>query len=557
MKLRSKAVAASLVALVSLVSLAGTAHAAAPPFEPDPSSIGSLKFFDAAGNQISGGLITDAPFAAYVQATTAGRAGDTKATLFGYLPKNGVAIGAWTGEALTGSNTYPNAAAPGALGSSPLPLITGAPADGQALNILIGDLPNTATDAYQGLYQLRLLTSGPGQPADSAHYDSVDIQITGNTWSVVYPAIAAGAPTTTTLAATPASPQQFGTPVTLTATVAPTATGSVQFFDGATAIGTQPLSGSAASLVTSTLSVGTHSLTAHYTSSSIALANSVSAPVSYVVSPSPASPTTISLAVNPGTATAFSPVTFTATTTAGVAGTVSFSDSVAGFIGTTAAGTDSFTLATSLLGEGAHTVTATFNPTDLAAHSPSTNTAPPFTLTAPAFTPDPQTIRASIPAGTLVISTPYTPASPLDLGPLTLSSSATQFSGSAPFTDISVTDTRAGNLPWTAKALAGPLSSGTNSINGQNVGLTGLIADPIAGNALTAASVVATNNPAADPAVTPADPGNLGLGGSAPHTVLFAAQGLGSIGFHGILTLNAPSSTPAGTYTGTVTFTIG
>ncbi len=97
-----------------LAGSGGAALAAAPPWEPDPSSIGGLTFYDAAGNQITGGNINDAPFATYVQAGAAGRAGDTKATLFGYLPKNGVAIGAWTGEALSGSPTYPNASAPGA-----------------------------------------------------------------------------------------------------------------------------------------------------------------------------------------------------------------------------------------------------------------------------------------------------------------------------------------------------------------------------------------------------------------------------------------------------------
>ncbi len=43
---------------------------------------------------------------------------------------------------------------------------------------LISDFPNTATDAYQGLYQIRVKTSGVGQPPD-ATYDSADILVTG------------------------------------------------------------------------------------------------------------------------------------------------------------------------------------------------------------------------------------------------------------------------------------------------------------------------------------------------------------------------------------------
>jgi len=72
------------------------------------------------------------------------------------------------------------------------------------------------------------------------------------------------ASTTTTLTSNhnPANNQQ---PVTFTARVSSsTATGSVQFFDGATSLGSAPLSGGVASLTTSNLSAGSHSVTANY-----------------------------------------------------------------------------------------------------------------------------------------------------------------------------------------------------------------------------------------------------------------------------------------------------
>ena len=100
--------------------------------------------------------------------------------------------------------------------TSSLPLVTLTSGD-ETIAALAGDLPNTATDAYQGLYQLRLKTSGPGQPAGCT-YDSADILITGTPGSVVYPAPVATA-TSTSLTSTPASPQQAGTSVTLNATV--------------------------------------------------------------------------------------------------------------------------------------------------------------------------------------------------------------------------------------------------------------------------------------------------------------------------------------------------
>ena len=70
---------------------------------------------------------------------------------------------------------------------------------------------------------------------------------------------------TTTLTSNP-DPSRRGQTVTFSATVAPsTATGTVQFFDGSTSLGTATLSGGTASLPTSKLTtVGTHSITARY-----------------------------------------------------------------------------------------------------------------------------------------------------------------------------------------------------------------------------------------------------------------------------------------------------
>ncbi len=58
---------------------------------------------------------------------------------------------------------------------------------------------------------------------------------------------------------------QYGDPVTLTATVAPSsATGTVVFSNGSTALGTGTVSGGTATLSTSALSVGTYTMTASY-----------------------------------------------------------------------------------------------------------------------------------------------------------------------------------------------------------------------------------------------------------------------------------------------------
>ncbi|WP_127573630.1 S8 family serine peptidase [Georgenia faecalis] len=98
--------------------------------------------------------------------------------------------------------------------------------------------------------------------------------------------------TTTTLAVS--GDRTAGEELTLTATVAPPeATGTVTFFDGATELGSAPVTGGTAS-ITATLSAGSHTLTARFTPATAAFGPSTSAPVTVVVGQS-ASTTTLTL----------------------------------------------------------------------------------------------------------------------------------------------------------------------------------------------------------------------------------------------------------------------
>ena len=166
-----------------------TVPATPPPYQPigNPPAIGTLKFFNAAGVQITGGSINDAPFAAYVQSSAPGRVGDTKATLFGYLPKAGIDWDGWSGDQLSASTVYPSLSAPAALASSSLPLVSLTAGDGP-IAALQATYPHTEapSNAYYGLYNLRVKTSGPGQ-AVGPTFAQADIKITGSTWTVVYP----------------------------------------------------------------------------------------------------------------------------------------------------------------------------------------------------------------------------------------------------------------------------------------------------------------------------------------------------------------------------------
>ena len=96
---------------------------------------------------------------------------------------------------------------------------------------------------------------------------------------------------TTTVVTSSNSPSLSGVPVTLTATVAPSApsvgvpAGTVTFKDGTVTLGTATLTGGVAAITTSTLSTATHSITAVYGGSAGYLA-STSAVFSQVISPS-------------------------------------------------------------------------------------------------------------------------------------------------------------------------------------------------------------------------------------------------------------------------------
>ncbi len=89
-------------------------------------------------------------------------------------------------------------------------------------------------------------------------------------------------PTTTTLIASPSTPQ-YGDPVTLTASVSPSvATGTISFYDGSILLGSSAVSSGTATLITSTLSAGTHSITAIY-NGDVVYASSVSTPQTLTV----------------------------------------------------------------------------------------------------------------------------------------------------------------------------------------------------------------------------------------------------------------------------------
>ncbi len=150
------------------------------------------------------------------------------------------------------------------------------------------------------------------------------------------------------------NPSQTGQPVTFTATLPSGATGTVTFTSGSTTLGTSPLAGGTASVMTSTLPIGSNPITAtysgdgNYNSATGTLNQNVSKNITTV---------TLTSSVNPSNLN--QSVTFMATVPTAATGTVTFLDgSTTLGIGTVNSGVATFM--TSTLTGGTHTITANY-----------------------------------------------------------------------------------------------------------------------------------------------------------------------------------------------------
>jgi hypothetical protein len=442
-----------------------------------------------------------------------------------------------------------------------------------------------------GTYLMELVCRTSGSSTSLGEF-TTQFTVTGSGASSVVARVASSEATTIAVAsANPAGSADTVTPVNFTASVSPTnAVGSVQFKVDGVNFGAPVAKSAASATVTSPSAViatpGAKVVTAEFTGGSGTFANygnSSSADFPYTITQATqATSTAIVLSAAsvqvPDTVTATATVTYGAGSAA-PGGSVQFK--VNGINAGLPVAVDGSGVATSApiarsAGTG-YAVTAEYLGTTAGgfAYQGSTSAPALFDVTAPAFLPDPQNVEVEIEPGTIIISTPYTPAAPLVLPAMTLNTSATEYSSSAPFEDIIVTDTRPGNLPWTVSAVStnllkdGVAAPNINEqIDAQNVGLTGIalvttnvtpntfVPGQAAGapNPTLPTNLSAFDNPAAAH-VTAGTPGTLGLGGSSKK-VLHANQGIGTSEFAGTLTITAPTNTLDGVYKGVITFTV-
>jgi len=251
-----------------------------------------------------------------------------------------------------------------------------------------------------GIASISTSTLSAGNHSLTASYGG-DANDSSSTSSPVTESVSQLTPTTTTVAASP-NPSTPGQKVTLTATVTPAAAaGSISFIDSGALLGTGILGSGVATLSTSSLSIGSHSLTASYSGNPTYAASS-SQPVSESVGEPAATPTTTSLAAAPNPSTPGQNVTLTATVTpASATGTVSFLDG-ANLLGTGPLANGVAAFSTSSLSTASHSLTASY--AGDANDAPSTSLAVNQSVTAAGS----RTITSFIPSMASVGSEPFT-----------------------------------------------------------------------------------------------------------------------------------------------------
>lgn len=246
--------------------------------------------------------------------------------------------------------------------------------DAQAVNFYSGSTVIGTGSLTSGVATLTTSSLPAGSAALKATYPG-DANYLTSTSSIVSITISSIVVTTSP------NPSNYGQAVTLTATVASGATGTVTFNDGITALGTALVSGSTATLSTTALTVGSHSITGVYSGDG-SHASATSPVVTQVVNKlNPSMSVTTS-----GLTTYLSTVTVTATVPLDATGSVIFT------AGTTTLGTGtinagSASITTTALSTGSNTITAsyagdtTYNPGTATTTRAVTKASPSSTLT--------------------------------------------------------------------------------------------------------------------------------------------------------------------------------
>ena len=605
-----------LAGSLAWVSPAAASLATTPPAynnatTPDPQSIGHIALYDASGDQVVGGSLNNLGGAIYAVADSSPRTGATKAQLFVAAPDHTTPSSDWVTQPLSAAPSFPVAAGTGVptvVSSASGPVVTlNGTTNGDVASFL-----STATldpaSGYDGYAQLRITDVGTGLAAATTWATAeIAVDIGAGTWAQVLPAPPAPASTTTTVSVTPANQTvAFGAmtgPFVATATVSPSgATGTVQFkVDGVNAGSPVSLSSGSATLTLTSLAAmcGSTSTTSFVVTASFTAASPLSGHVGFASSAGtnttvnaqfscpPGNPGTINLMLSSAnvsrginTLTATASVTDTNSPNTPVT-TGSFQFMVDGAtagspVAVSSSGVASTTISIGSLTSSAspgtsHTVTALYSGGSTIANTSSS--AATFRLIEPTAE-ELAYIQRSIAAGTLDLTTALNVGTPLLLPAMTLNTAVDEYQSTLAIAGLSMTDTRPGNLPYTLSLISTDLTkvgaanpSANESISAQNVGFdlaslvsTNATPNTFLGSQTPGASTSGQNftgfNNAAANHMQVTDTGSLGLGGSTPHPILHANEGLGTTVVAATMTIRAPTNLVDGVYAGSVTFSV-
>jgi hypothetical protein len=264
-------VAAAALAVGATAVVAGGSGAAAasatPPWEPDPSAVGTITFYDASGHVITGGSSADKPFFAYAVGSANIRQGDVQGTVNTANPDPASAPTSWFVDQVGGFSNYPLDSGPANIKtlSQTHPVVTSANTDASLDDFYGESVHNTGT-GYTDMIQLRLVTANSGGQQTTG-YDSADVLIdpAAHTFQVVYPLAAPTADKSKLTISAPAS-VKYGATTKITCKLTDTTANAAV---GATHVSlyTRPASGKPWSLVkkATTNSGGTATLAVHST----------------------------------------------------------------------------------------------------------------------------------------------------------------------------------------------------------------------------------------------------------------------------------------------------
>jgi hypothetical protein len=170
---------AILIVVAALASLpvfspAASASGSAVPFT-DPSAHGYIGLCDLAGNNVTSGSVTSAPFVWKAVSSVDAPAGyfgkGQNVALTIYQPRKGVDPGDWNGDQLTGASYYRKNNLPAAAATY----------KDISLETIVKEYP----PEWDGLYQLRMIFARNNYGDSTATYPATVIQVTGKTWHVV------------------------------------------------------------------------------------------------------------------------------------------------------------------------------------------------------------------------------------------------------------------------------------------------------------------------------------------------------------------------------------